>query len=129
MLSVVPYLVSPVTWRGHSFQRKRARFPGEAFRQLVKDFYQGNKLINDQLTLARQPVHLSTITIPILNVGAQEDHLIPPSHIKPLFTKVSSTEKELVIVPGSHFALAIGQQAVRTLWPRELDWLARHSRI
>lgn len=104
-------------------------FPGEAFRQLVMDFYQGNKLINDQLTLARKSVHLSTITIPILNVSAQEDHLIPPSQIKPLFTKVSSAEKELVIVPGSHFALAIGQQAVHTLWPRELDWLARHSRI
>jgi len=104
-------------------------FPGEAFRQLVKDFYQGNKLINDQLTLANKPVHLSNITIPILNVSAQEDHLIPPSQIKPLFTKVSSTEKELAIVPGSHFALAIGQQAAHTLWPRELDWLARHSRI
>jgi polyhydroxyalkanoate synthase len=104
-------------------------FPGEAFRQMVKDFYQSNKLINDQLTLANKPVHLSNIIIPILNVGAQEDHLIPLSQIKPLFKKVSSTEKELVIVPGSHFALVIGQQAVRNLWPRELDWLARHSRI
>jgi polyhydroxyalkanoate synthase len=104
-------------------------FPGEAFRQWVKDFYQSNKLINDQLTLVGKPVQLSTITIPILNVSAQEDHLIPPSQIKPLFTKVSSTEKELVIVPGSHFALAVGQQAVHNLWPRELDWLARHSRI
>ncbi len=104
-------------------------FPGEAFRQLVKDFYQSNKLINDQLALASKPVHLSHITTPILNVGAQEDHLVPPSQVKPLFKKVSSTEKELVIVPGSHFALAIGQQAVRNLWPRELDWLVRHSRI
>jgi polyhydroxyalkanoate synthase len=104
-------------------------FPGEAFRQLVKDFYQSNKLINDQLTLASKPVHLSNITIPILNVSAQEDHLVPLSQIKTLFNKISSTEKELVIVPGSHFALAIGQQAVSNLWPRELDWLARHSRI
>ena len=46
-----------------------------------------------------------------------------------MFKKVSSTEKELVIVPGSHIALAIGQQGVRNLWPRELDWLARHSRV
>jgi polyhydroxyalkanoate synthase len=104
-------------------------FPGEAFRQLVKDFYQGNKLITDQLTLAGTPVRLSNITIPILNVGAREDHLIPLSQIQPLFEKVSSAEKELVIVPGSHFALAIGQQAVHTLWPRELNWLAEHSRI
>ncbi len=104
-------------------------FPGEAFRHWVKDFYQSNKLINDQLTLARKTVYLSNIAIPILNIGAQEDHLVPPSQIKPLFKKVSSTEKEMVIVPGSHFALAIGQEAVHNLWPRELDWLARHSRI
>ena len=43
-----------------------------------------------------------------------------------LFDKVNSTEKELVFVPGSHFALAIGQQAVHDLWPRELNWSARH---
>ena len=91
-------------------------FPGEAFRQLVKDFSQRNKLITcDQLTLTGQPVHLSNITIPILNVRAQEDHLVPLAPIEPLLKKVSSTQKELVIVPGSHFALAIGQQGVRHL--------------
>jgi polyhydroxyalkanoate synthase subunit PhaC len=117
-------------WRGISlWALDGVPFPGEAFRQLVKDFYQSNKLINDQLTLAAKPVHLSNITVPILNVSAQEDHLIPLSQIEPLFKKVSSTEKELVIVPGSHFALAIGQQAVRNLWPRESGWLARHSRV
>ncbi len=104
-------------------------FPGEAFRQLVKDFYQSNKLINDQLTLTGKPVHLSNITVPILNVSAQEDHLVPLSQIKPLFNKVSSAKKKMIIVPGSHFALVIGQQAVRSLWPRELNWLVRHSRI
>jgi len=104
-------------------------FPGEAFRHWVKDFYQSNKLINDQLTLAGETVYLSNIALPILNIGAQGDHLVPPSQIKPLFKRVSSTEKELIIVPGSHFALAIGQEAVHNLWPRELDWLVRHSRI
>jgi hypothetical protein len=48
---------------------------------------------------------------------------------KPLFDKVSSTEKELITLPGSHFAMAIGQKAVSDLWPRELDWLARHSQF
>jgi len=104
-------------------------FPGEAFRQLVKDFYQSNKLITDQLTLAGKPAHLSNITIPLLNIGGQEDYLVPPSQIKPLFEKVCSTEKALIIVPGSHFALAIGQQAVCSLWPREVDWLVSHSRL
>lgn len=104
-------------------------FVGEAFRQLAKDFYQSNKLSNDQLMLAGRHVYLSNITAPILNINAEGDHLVPLSQIKPLFDKVSSTEKELITLPGSHFALAIGQKAVSDLWPRELDWLARHSQF
>lgn len=116
-------------WQGISlWAMDGVPFPGEAFRQLVKDFYQSNKLITDRLTLASTSVHLSNITVPILNVGAREDHLVPLSQIQPLFEKVSSAEKELIIVPGSHFALAVGQQAAHDLWPRESSWLASHSR-
>ena len=102
-------------------------FPGEAFRQWIKDFYQRNKLINDQLTIAGQHVHLSNITTPLMSIAAESDHLIPLPQIKPTLEAVSSSEKELFILPGSHFGLVTSPRAIHDLWPRVLNWLAKHS--
>ena len=104
-------------------------FPGEAFRQWIKDFYQGNKLINNQLTLAGQRVHLSNITTPLMTIAAGADHLVPLQQIEPTLQAVSSTEKELFILPGSHFGLVTSPRAIDELWPRVLNWLAKHSLV
>jgi polyhydroxyalkanoate synthase subunit PhaC len=102
-------------------------FPGEAFRQWIKDFYQGNKLITNQLAIADQRVHLSNITSPIMSIAAESDHLVPLQQIEPVLEAVSSTEKELFTLPGSHFGLVTSLRAVNELWPRVVDWLAKHS--
>ena len=102
-------------------------FPGEAFRQWIKDFYQGNKLMTHQFMLAGQHVHLSHITTPIMSIAAESDHLIPLQQIQPTLEAVSSSEKELFILPGSHFGLVTSPRAVHDLWPRVVNWLAKHS--
>ena len=45
-------------------------FPGAAFRQTIKDLYQGNQLINNQLIMAGQPIRLDNITCPVLTASA-----------------------------------------------------------
>jgi polyhydroxyalkanoate synthase len=40
---------------------------GEAYRQFMKDFYQGNKLIQSQIEIGNKRVDLGNIRIPILN--------------------------------------------------------------
>jgi polyhydroxyalkanoate synthase subunit PhaC len=102
-------------------------FPGEAFRQWVKDFYQSNKLITGQFTIAGQCVHLSNISSPIMSIAAESDHLVPLQQIKPVLEAVDSIEKELFILPGSHFGLVTSLMAVNELWPRVVDWLAKHA--
>jgi len=52
---------------------------GEAYRQFLKDFYQGNKLIKGEVMLGGKRVDLSNITAPILNLYAEKDHLVPPA--------------------------------------------------
>jgi polyhydroxyalkanoate synthase len=41
---------------------------GEAYRQFMKDFYQGNKLIQGQVEIGHKRVDLGNIRIPILNM-------------------------------------------------------------
>jgi pimeloyl-ACP methyl ester carboxylesterase len=51
---------------------------GEAFRQWVKDFHQGNKLVKGELVLGGRRVDLRRITMPVLNVYGEQDDIIPP---------------------------------------------------
>ena len=41
---------------------------GEAYRQFMKDFYQGNKLIKGEVEIGEKRVNLENIRIPILNI-------------------------------------------------------------
>src|SRR5204862_5890082 len=102
-------------------------FPGEAFRQWIKDFYQGNKLMTDQFTLAGQRVQLSSIRTPLLNISAASDHVVALTQTSSTLDKISSAEKEWIILPGSHFGLVSSPKAVHDLWPRVVAWLAKHA--
>ena len=56
----------------------RPHHPGEAAKQWLKDLYQQNKLVKNQFELGGRKVELVNITMPVLNVYAKEDHIIPP---------------------------------------------------
>ena len=44
-------------------------FPGEAYRQWISEFYQENKLINDELYIRGHKVELSNIKANVLNIA------------------------------------------------------------
>jgi polyhydroxyalkanoate synthase len=102
-------------------------FPGEFFRQWVKDFYQGNKLVRKELTLDGRAVQLSAIHCPILVVGAKQDYICPPECARALMDAVSSQEKEYLELPGGHISLIAGRGAARNVWPKVSAWIAQRS--
>lgn len=102
-------------------------FPGEFFRQWVKDFYQQNKLITGRLTMAGSPVRLESISCPVLAVGAKEDNIAPPGCVRPLTQVVSSRDREYIELPGGHISLIAGRGASIHCWPKVASWLAPRS--
>ncbi len=102
-------------------------FPGEFFRQWVKDFYQQNKLIRGELTMAGRPVRLESLRCPVLAVGAKEDNIAPPACVRPLVDAVGSADREYVELPGGHISLIAGRGASVHCWPRVAAWLASRS--
>jgi poly[(R)-3-hydroxyalkanoate] polymerase subunit PhaC len=102
-------------------------FPGEFFRQWVKDYYQQNRMIKGGLTMAGRPVRLKSIRCPVLAVGAKEDNIAPPACVRPLIESVSSTDKEYVELPGGHISLIAGRGASVHCWPKVSSWLAARS--
>jgi len=102
-------------------------FPGEFFRQWVKEFYQQNKLIKGQLRMDGRPVRLESIRCPVLAVGAKEDNIAPPDCVRPLVHAVSSSDTEYVELPGGHISLIAGRGASVHCWPKVASWLEARS--
>jgi polyhydroxyalkanoate synthase len=102
-------------------------FPAEFFRGWARDFFQDNKLVTGALTMAGRPVQLSSITCPVLVVGAKEDYIAPPECVKALIDAVGSRDKEYTELPGGHISLIAGRGAAVHCWPRVSGWLAPRS--
>ena len=56
----------------------RPHHPGEAAKQLLVNLYKNNELIRGEFQLAGRTVDLADIKVPVLNVFAKDDHIIPP---------------------------------------------------
>ncbi len=102
-------------------------FPGEFFRQWVKEFYQENRLVRGELRLGGRLARLETIRCPLLVVGAKEDYIAPAACVRALMDAVGSRDKEYVELPGGHISLIAGRGASVHCWPRVSGWLGARS--
>jgi len=102
-------------------------FPGEFFRQWVKEFYQQNRMIRGELRLGGKAVRLQEIRCPVFVVGAKEDYIAPAACAKALIDVVGSTDKGYVELPGGHISLIAGRGAALHCWPKVSGWLRPRS--
>jgi polyhydroxyalkanoate synthase len=100
---------------------------GECLRQFVKDLYQGNKLVKGGLEIGGKKVDLKKITMPLLNIYAVADHIVPPCSTKPLNDLVGSTDKELYEFKGGHIGVFVGGKSQEELAPAVAAWLTKRS--
>lgn len=96
---------------------------GEAFRQFLKDFYQKNKLIKGELKLGNCRVKLKNITMPVLNVYAEKDHLVPPDACKALKHAITSKDYTELAFKGGHIGIYVSAGAKKQIPPAMGKWL------
>jgi polyhydroxyalkanoate synthase len=96
---------------------------GECIRQFIKDCYQGNKLIENKLVVGDKKVDLKNINMPLLNIFASGDHLVPPAATKPLNDVVGSQDKTLYEFQGGHIGVFVGSRSQKELAPAIYKWL------
>jgi polyhydroxyalkanoate synthase len=97
--------------------------PGEMFRQFIKFFYQENRLIKGNLRIGDRTVDLGRITMPVLNVYATEDHLVPPSASIPLERYVGSRDYSTLVFKGGHIGIYVSGRAQKDIPPGVARWL------
>lgn len=101
--------------------------PGEVFRQWVKDIYQENLLAKNELKVGNDVVNISNIDIPVLNIVAEQDHLVSPQSSKALNYIVSGKDTTLMSFPTGHIGLCVSSYSQKEVWPKVGAWLRERS--
>jgi polyhydroxyalkanoate synthase len=97
--------------------------PGEMFRQFMTWFIKENRLVRGAVELGGRRVDLARVTMPVLNVYALQDHLVPPSASRPLGDLVGSDDYTSYEFPGGHIGIYVSGAAQREVPGRIGAWL------
>lgn len=101
----------------------RPDHPGEAARQWLIDLYQNNALIKGEFKLGGQAVDLRKLTMPVLNIYAQDDHIVPPGSTQPLQKRVGTKDYTSLPLPGGHIGVYVSGKSQGVLGKGISKWL------
>ena len=99
----------------------------EALREFAQSFYRDNRLIKGGLSIGGRPVALAAVTMPVLNIFAAEDHLVPPAASRALAGRVGSKDYTELEVPGGHIGIYVGNRSRKLVAETVADWLGQRA--
>jgi len=100
---------------------------GGVYKKLVEDIYQKNLLIKNKMEVNDKLVDLQKITMPVLNIIATHDDLVPPESSKSIMNVIPSSDKQLIEFPSGHTGICMSTRAHEQLWPQVGKWLSERS--
>ncbi|MBU0550138.1 alpha/beta fold hydrolase [Myxococcota bacterium] len=116
------------TWRAmERWASDNVPFPGEVYRQYVRDTYQKNRFIKGEMVVDGARVDLSAVRAPLLVVTAQNDQTVPEASAVALLDVVGSVDKQHRAYPTGHIGLSTSSKAAKVYWPEISAWLIAHG--
>ena len=100
---------------------------GEAFRQFIKQYYQGNGFLEGGIEIGGREVDLGFVDMPVLNIYAEQDHLVPPDASRALREVVGTDDYTELSFRGGHIGIYVSSRA-REVPATIHDWLAKRTR-
>jgi polyhydroxyalkanoate synthase len=102
---------------------------GEAFRKFLNELYKKNSLMKGELEIGGRNVDMKRIDMPVFNVYAEQDHLVPPACSRPLKGMISSTDYSEKSFPVGHIGMYVSSRSQRELAPAIAGWLRERSAV
>ncbi len=97
--------------------------PAQMYRQFMNWFVKENRLAAGSLELGGRQVQLSNVKVPVLNIYAGRDHLVPPSAARALGALVGTRDYTEHVFDGGHIGIYVSAAAQREIPPLIADWL------
>jgi polyhydroxyalkanoate synthase subunit PhaC len=106
----------------------RPHHPGEVAKQWVKDLYQNNCLVVNKLLLDSQRVELPNVRMPVLNIYARDDHIIPTAMTRDLGKYIGTKDYTELELPAGHMGIFVSGKTQSVLAKSLADWLFAHDK-
>jgi polyhydroxyalkanoate synthase len=100
-----------------AWQRDYPDQAGRAWLEFVTGCYRDNRLVRGALVLDGRTVDLSRLRLPILNVHARADHLVPPAASQALRRAVGGRNYRELAVEGGHVGVFAGARGLAIVPP------------
>lgn len=101
---------------------------GEAFRDFSKQFFQENRFVTGGAKVGGREVHLGLLDMPILNIYAEQDHLVPPDASRALRGLCGSEDYTELSFKGGHIGIYVSGRAQKEVPQTIHEWLAKRAR-
>lgn len=98
---------------------------GEMLRQFVNQFYKGNGFVNGGIRVGTRSPTLADVTMPVLNIYALQDHLVPPDASRALGGLVGTKDYSELAFKGGHIGIYVSSRAQHEVPTAICDWLSR----
>ena len=98
---------------------------GEAFRQFITQFYQGNGFINGGVKIGEEEVDLGFVDMPVLNIFAEQDHLVPPMASKAMEGLIGTQDYTELSFRGGHIGIYVSSRAQKEVPDTIHEWLRK----
>lgn len=98
--------------------------PAATMAEFLLKFYQGNQLVAGELELAGRRIDSAGLSMPVLNIYAEGDHIVPPAASCALADLVPAKNYAEMSVPGGHIGLYVGRAALECV-PDAIDRFCR----
>ncbi|MCW7753723.1 class III poly(R)-hydroxyalkanoic acid synthase subunit PhaC [Desulfobotulus sp. H1] len=97
--------------------------PGETFRQFIEDLYKKDLLIQNKLQIGAHRIDLGRVTMPVLNIYARFDHLVPPAASDQITSRVGSSDTRDVCLDTGHIGIYVSSKYQKEFVPTISQWL------
>lgn len=98
---------------------------GEMLRQFVTQFYHNNGFVNGGIRVGTRAPALADVTMPVLNIYASQDHLVPPDASRALRGLVGTSDYSELAFKGGHIGIYVSSRAQHEVPTAICDWLSR----
>lgn len=102
---------------------------GETYVEFIEKIYQENELYRNELHLGDRHVDLRNIDMPVLQIVAEYDHLVPPTASKPFNEVIASQDTEIKEFSTGHIGMSVSRRSHEELWPEVCDWFEERSQV
>ncbi len=100
--------------------------PGEVFRSFVREIYHDDGLTKGSTRIHGQPIDLSAIRAPLLNLVAEDDWIVPRPAAERVAELVGSETTRTEIIPGPHVGIIMDPRT-RYAWDLIADHVLEHA--